>query len=516
MSEGAALQINYNSPGPIAHAFYMHRPEIDPDPDKAIAPVDLIMGPQGSGKTGTSLLRIVRAARLQRPSPLDGVRYSRAIVIRDTYVNLEGTTIPSWHEFFPPTVGKWNGDAPPSHEIVFEDRRGRIHLEVEFVGLGENRIEDVLRGKQITFAYLNEADRLAPEVLMYVRGRVGRYPPAQHGGASWWGVWLDCNAPDTDNYIYEKFFEQNLPGFTAFRQPSGLSARAENLHNLPRGYYQSQIIGQPDWWIRRMILNEFGYSRDGKPVYPEYSDQKHCALEPLDAVEGIPLIIGLDAGGTPAATIWQHDLNGQWRGLDELVTAKEASMGPTDFGHLLRELLTRKYRGWTKRSALAGRSAGAFERDQPMIVGFADPTTTTAGGVDHPWIQIVANTAGFKIKPAITPGGNRNNPVLRQEAIRVKLSAPDIDGKVPAFVISPTMRTLRRGFNSHYRYKRKQTASGEFHDEPEKNHESHVHDSAQYAFVGDGGHLDALDRRRNRHGSRQTHAETDDSPARYG
>jgi hypothetical protein len=114
----------------------------------------------------------------------------------------------------------------------------------------------------------------------------------------------------------------------------------------------------------------------------------------------------------------------------------------------------------------------------------------------------------------VRPAGT-NNPGQRQEAVRIPMEKR-IDGHIAGVLISPTMTTLRRGFNSHYRFKRVQTASGGYHDQPEKNHESHVHDAAQYAFVGDGAHLEVQGRKRARLGPRQTHASTGDEPAKWG
>ena len=53
------------------------------------------MGPVGSAKTSSALMRLLRHARLQ-DSGDDGVRHTRFGIIRDTYRNLDKTTIPSW------------------------------------------------------------------------------------------------------------------------------------------------------------------------------------------------------------------------------------------------------------------------------------------------------------------------------------------------------------------------------------------------------------------------------------
>jgi hypothetical protein len=58
------------------------------------------------------------------------------------------------------------------------------------------------------------------------------------------------------------------------RQPGGRTPEAENLDNLPPGYYERLIIGFAgnDNKIRRFVDNEFGAVNNGQPVYPEFND----------------------------------------------------------------------------------------------------------------------------------------------------------------------------------------------------------------------------------------------------
>ena len=51
---------------------------------------------------------------------------------------------------------------------------------------------------------------------------------------------MDTNPPDTDHWWY-KLREENCPTeFKFFRQPAGDSEGAENLDNLPEGYYEQK------------------------------------------------------------------------------------------------------------------------------------------------------------------------------------------------------------------------------------------------------------------------------------
>ena len=67
------------------------------------AKMRVLMGPVGSGKSVASCFEIVRRASQQHPSQ-DGVRRSRAAVVRETVRQLTDTTIKTFLDWFPPGV----------------------------------------------------------------------------------------------------------------------------------------------------------------------------------------------------------------------------------------------------------------------------------------------------------------------------------------------------------------------------------------------------------------------------
>lgn len=506
------LRIRFRPPGPVT-ARFIH----------STAPERAIMGPIAGGKTSTALMDIVFRARAQVPSLLDQVRRTKFAVVRDTYRNLEKTTIPSWFQWIPKDSGEFTGGEggrPAKHLVKFRLPDGTIaEMLVEFYGLGENKVEDVMRGWEGTGAFLNEADRLDPDVLTYVRGRVmgGRYPAFDHGGPTRAGVTLDFNAPDTNNYLYKRYVKAPEPGVEFFRQPSGLSPQAENLHNLMPGFYERSAPGQPDWWVRRYILNEFGFSREGKPVYTEFNDQAHVAARPLTPMHGLALIVGADAGLTPAATIWQRMPDGQWRCLDELVVEVGGSMGAKRFGEQLNQLLAEeRYKDWARSMEGPWRPSPDVRRDRP-IVGWADPAAAHGAdkeGGEQTWIEILSHETQIRFKP-----GPTQQLHARLEAVRGPLTKA-IDGRKPGLLISPACPMLREGFNSGYRFRKVQVAAVErYAEKPEKNEWSHVHDSAQYALTGGGELVEVTGRRERRERAaalRQGQAVQDYDPLTWG
>lgn len=422
------------------------------------ASVRALMGPVGGGKTLCCLSEFLRRAVRQAPSKVDGVRRTKWAAIRDTYRNLDKTTIPSWHKIMPKSRGRWTGGngEPAEHFIQWTDSAfGKVEITIQFVAMGEHNAEDVLKGLEVTGAYLNEADMLDETVFSFIRGRIPRFPDtAIDGPASWAGVWLDFNAPDIDNWIYRQFVEEKPEEFEFFRQPSALSPQAENVEYLPPGYYDAQISGQPDWYVRRMLKNQFGYSRAGKPVYADFVDGVHVAGAPLRPLKDRVVKIGFDAGRTPAAVLTQTDAEGQFRVIDEFLMH---NAGALKFAQALGRYLAETY-------------------PDCEFAGVGDPAAANPGDQDEAsWLEIVANELKIEIIPAPS-----NLPTERWGAVERLLTQP-ISADKPAFVLSPLCRVLRRGFNSDYRFKKR--PSGGFEDRAEKNEASHPHDALQYAAL---------------------------------
>jgi hypothetical protein len=483
----------YRPAGPVMAAFHAGQ-----------GSVRLVKGPYGSGKTSGAMYEIVTRATRQAASPADGVRYYRHLVIRDTYRNINLSTLPSWFEWFPKELGSFTADPPPTHRLKWKlADQSVLDLEVIFAGMGDLRIEDMMRGFQPTSVSYEEADRLSPDVITYSSGRVGRYPPKRHGGASWYGAWGTFNAPDVENYLYRNLVDAPLDGWELYDQPSGFSPAAENLAHLPGGadYYTELAKGKPDWWVRRYIENQWGYSREGLPVFPEFNDALHVSRTPIEAVRGIRLVVGLDAGLSPAAVARQQMPNGQQRTLWEHVAAH--GTGPVNFARGLGRALHDFVPGWPA--------------DEIRLV--ADPSSFYGGdqnseaAEDRAWAEIVAAELGMPIRPAPT-----NNIAPRLEAVRLPMTRM-IDGRTPGYLMSCICLVLRKAYNSAYRFRQRNVAGGVNHEQydpkPEKNDASHPADADQYAAMEAGEYLEVTGRRRaraNQPAYRQTRAITDDDP----
>lgn len=433
-----------------------------------------IMGPFGSGKSTACIMEILKQASMQRLSS-DGKRRSRWAVIRNTYPELKTTTIKSWHQWVPSSMGRWVDSGPPMHHIT----EGDLDLEVIFVSL--DRPDDIakLLGMELTGAWIDEAREVPKAVVDGLTGRVGRYPSMLMGGSNWSGIIASTNPPDNDHWWYKLAEEVHPQGWEFFKQPSGMSTAAENRDNLPKDYYERQMAGKDEDWIKVYVHGEYGFVRDGKSIYPEYIDSLHC--QEFELLPGSPIYVGIDFGLTPAAVFAQRTPMGQWRWHSELVTE---DMGAVRFAELLREHMFQRYPGF-EFASVTGDPAGDIR---------AQTDETTPFGI--------LKKAGIPAKPATS-----NDFLKRRESVAVALSRL-IDGK-PGLMIHPQCKMLRKGMAGGYNYKRIQVSGEEkYRDAPDKNIYSHVCEAGQYLMMG-AGMGDELVRRVQRGGFRSGSANTD-------
>lgn len=437
------------------------------------ARVTFIMGPLGSGKTYQSCQKLFRLMCEQKPNAQNR-RKSRWYAIRNTYPDLLSTTVKDWLELFG-SLGRFTqgGMEPPTHTIQFMLKDETI-VEAELVFLALDRPDAVrkLRGAQVTGFWLNEVKELNKQVVDMCDLRHGRYPSAIDGGPTWHGMIGDTNAPDNDHWYYRLAEEEKPDDWEFFKQPGGLIEQgvgfggrkkwvenpvAENVNNLPPGYYIRGAQGKSDDWISVNLANQYGFVSDGKPVYPEYIDTVHC--REFDLIAGLPLYMGVDFGRTPAALIGQRTLGGQWRWRYEIVTE---DMGAVEFAKLVRRFIAENLGGW-EWAKFSGDPSGD-NRSQ------SDDNT--------PILMMRAN--GIPISGTAT-----NDPTIRREAVAQSLLRL-VDGE-PGLLIHPDCKMACKGMAGGYSFKRVQVIGDErYKDEPDKNMYSHICEAGQYMLLGGG------------------------------
>ena len=316
--------------------------------------------------------------------------------------------------------------------------------------------------------------------------RVGRYPSMRDGGATWYGVIADTNAPEEDHWWAIMSGDVPTPDYLSrdealmlvkpdtwefFTQPSAMTEKketdgsligytnnvsCENKKNLTKDYYANIIRGKTKGWIDVYVMNKLGTIEEGKPVYSNWNPELHLAKEPIPKAPNT-VFIGIDFGLTPAAVFGQKLPNGRWLILQELVCF---DMGISRFSELLKHEIAKNYKGM--EVDIYGDPAGDFRAQ-------TDETTP---------FQILRQN-GLRGKPAPS-----NDVALRIESVETALGR--LIDKKAGLLLDNSCLNLKKGFNGGYHYRRLQTSGDRYDEKPNKNRYSHVHDALQYMMMGAG------------------------------
>jgi hypothetical protein len=246
-------------------------------------------------------------------------------------------------------------------------------------------------------------------------------------------------------------------------QPSGLAPEADWTQFLPDDYYDNLAHGKTEDWVAVYIHAEFGKSLSGQPVFRAFDRSAHVAKEPMKPMfMDAPLLIGIDAGLTPAAVIGQLAYDGRIVIYDAITSD---GMGALRFvREKLKPLLTNKFPG---RRALVIIDPAAFQRVQ----------------TDERTVADIYKNEGFVIKPA------RTNSIAARIAAVEKFLTRVVDGKYGVVIDPESGSSLVKCLAGKYRYKI--NTKGVKDEKPEKSHPwSDIADAFQYLCLhADGGEV---------------------------
>lgn len=427
---------------------YAHVPTIR-DFSNSDARIRALMGPFGSGKSSGCVMEVVRRGMEQEPGK-DGIRRSRWAVVRNTYPQLRDTTIRTVTDWLPE---RHFGHFKQAEMVYTIDQFENTEIEILFRALDRPEHVANLLSMELTAAWFNEAREIPWAIVEAMEGRIGRFPAMAEGGASWYGIIMDSNPPDTDSRWY-KYFEEECPDDARiFKQPGGLTAGAENLANLPPDYYQNLAKGKKPGYKKVYVDGLYGYVQDGKPVYGEdYNDALHC--QEFELLRDVQIFRGWDFGLTPACVWGQLNPRGQMMIFDELVSD---NMGIDTFGDNVISYHAARY---------ASFPVGGDE---------GDPAGMQRAQTDEQTCFEILAGKNILMNPA------EQSPKIRVESVRKGLNTLK-DGS-PALIIHPRCKVLRKGFQGKYRYRRLQISGEKYTDVPEKNEYSHPHDGLQYLMT---------------------------------
>ena len=411
----------------------------------------VLMGPVGSGKSVASCFEVIRRASQQAPNK-QGIRKSRVAIVRETARQLQDTTIKTFLDWFPTGVC---GNFMRTTKTFFF-KVGDVECEIMFRALDDADDVANLNSLELTFAWFNECRDIHPDIMDAMSKRIGRFPSSKDGGPSWFGMWGDTNPPTMDTWWYYQMegldskdgVSPNDNGWKVFKQPSGRSPHAENIENLPEGYYDTQ--GRSDEYIRVYVDGEYGLSSAGQPVYKYFRPDYHIAAQTLrPIINGVrPVVVGMDLGLTPAAVIGQQDPRGRTLILDEAVSF---DMGIQRFVRtILKPLIFERFSG------------------APVMV-ICDPAGIQRAQTDERSAVDIIKAEGLRVMPAKT------------NSVSARLSSVDdylmrqVDGDA-AFLLDPKCTQLKAAMMGGYRFHKK---NGNI----EKNKHSHVAEALQYLML---------------------------------
>jgi len=432
-----------------------------------------IIGPVGSGKTTAIFFKLIYLAKMQEPSK-DGIRRSKAVIVRNTMPQLKDTTLASWNYWFKDgEAGEWIAT-----DKKFILRYDDVECEVLFRAL--DTPDDVARvlSLEVNFVILDEFVQIVKEVVEALSGRIGRYQLPDGTKPTVYGMWGSSNPDTEDNWWFDNLHNpeittqidpNNLEAYMALKdngqdtpahyyvQPGGLSEHAENLDHLPgrRRYYENLIKGKSVAWVKQFVDAEWGFSASGKPVITSFNADIHIAKKPLIYNPNLPLIAGIDPGLKGSAVIFgQLDLHGRLCVLGECVQSGYGAV------RLAKEII---------RPYLARRFPGA------KLVLAPDPAANNRSQTDER--AVVAVLRDFW--PCVIESNNRL-PV-RLDAIEY-FSARLVDGGMPALLIDPVqcpilIRALKGGWRWELNAKKGGMIRG---SEPEDNQYTHPGDAFGY------------------------------------
>lgn len=419
MNKPRVFELNFK-PNPLQQRFI-----------ESHAKADLFSSRVGEGKSAGLVWAVLYHTR-HNPG-------ARWVIMRDTWVNLERTTLKTFFEWFPPGIA---GDYTHKNK-TFKWKTGLADGEVIFMGMDDPKDAGALQSMELGGIAMDEA---APSVagggineLIFDIGLTR----LRQSDMKWYAMKVAENNPDESHWTYRRFVVPGDPEFKLW-QP----ATPENVHNLPADYYERLRLSlghRPDL-VRRFIDGEFGFQSQGKAVTPQWSDKRHLAIG-LSPVPRALTYVLWDFGHNPTAILTQKTPLGHWHILDA-VTMEEAGAEEL-IGDVVKPLLATRYRN----SPLIhiGDPAGK-QREQTSIHRSA--------------VRFLVKELGGSWRDGIT------NPEPRIEALRAVLHRGTV--KVDRDRAAVVWHALRGGWHYHV------ANTGAISSQAKKDKHSHPGDAMSY------------------------------------
>ena len=412
-----------------------------------------IVGPVGSGKTTAAAWEVCHDLPFYIFQEC-GIRRTKWVVVRNTYRELEDTTMQTILEWFP--FGNMI-----QKTLTYRLEYPKPGLRVDLLFRSCDKPADIKKFKslEVTGFWIDESIEVRDDVKRMLKNRAGRYPklcPVRFGIET-------TNPPEVEDPAYSQYrwIHRAPPGpvspgkplqdHEGFWQPP-----FENRAWLRPGYYEdlrADYRDNPDW-IERYIEGKPGILVKGKQVYNNWNRKYNLAEGPISWMQGADVYMGWDnSGNVPAAVLGQVVSPFRLQVLREYWSDK---MGITDFTQYVMAELGREFPGMGIKEHF-GDPAGAAQFSK-KDGGF----TSNAELMEAYGVKVISAD---------------NNLTARITAVDRMLARRD------GLLIDASCRRLVNGFIGGYCYPELMGWPGEFADKPIKNKYSHPHDALQYMLM---------------------------------
>lgn len=437
------LSLDY-LPSPTIRAFLLSE-----------ALVKCVVGPLGSGKSMGCIIELFRRMCEQAPD-VRGIRPTRFAVVRNTFAQIRDTTLADITEYF----GQYFTYKASASTIQWDFHLpDKTRVRSDWLLMPLERPEDSrkLLSLNLTGAWVEECREVEYSIVAALRGRIGRFPAPVRVRPTWQGLIMSSNPWSEGSEYYQHFIVAKPDSWDLFRQPGGLEPEAENIENLPDGYYDRLMYGASKEFIKVHVHGLWGDDLFGRAVFQaSFKPDWHLARDLSHTLNVLrPVLVGIDFGRQPAAIITQEEVMGTILALEEVLATDQGFVGFLE--EVLLPVLQQRY------SAC-----------RVFIVG--DPAGVARSGLREESAFSLLEDHGLAAIPAPT-----NDVLPRLQAVE-KLLLRSIAGRPGLLVDRGRCPVLAEGFLRGYRYKKRR--DGSLTPEPDKNEFSHPHDGLQYAALG--------------------------------
>lgn len=466
---------------------------------KSKAYIKFIIGPAGSGKTSGAIKELIVRSMQQAPNA-HGIRYTRWMIVRNTYNMLTTNTIPSMKNFLGSAVHFTAASPPKGHGVIPLPDGTSMDIEFVFLSLDSDDAVNKLLGSDITGALLDEISELPLIIIDAVVSRTGRYPAMHQGKPTWVGVVGATNGPNENHWLYEwaeaynsilaeapnelartwQMIENKMgrPFFHLFQQPPALlrpvqigeewlpNPDAENIENLMEGYsYYFKMLSQTEERIQAYVEGVFSPIKTGAVIFQEFQKRLHViSRKQLKFTGQTPILLSFDFGRTPVMVVAFTNKHG---GLVIIEEFTGVGMGiATLWDSIGKPGLVRSLK-YYEVAAAYGDPSGESERDTLDVSPF---------GVLHE-----------RGVPIYNPWGKDNRIDFRLEAVTRRLKTLDPDG-YPMLMVADNCTLIIQAFSKGYVWETKDPDDPDkAKDYPTKTHKGHASDlmdAVQYLCLG--------------------------------